>query len=211
MKIGDKIKQIRMNKKISQKDLAKQLDMPVSTLANYENNHREPNIKMLTKISRVLDVDIAKLLEEPNSEQNKKNNIEIAEINSSGYPFRLGKVQQLYKALQQNTTILPPVSFEEMKAEVDAVFPALNAEITFLSDPNIEKMFNYSFDELCKNGYQELLISAIEKAINDTLNDIKAHLEAGDLFDGVSSWINKESPLYEILKNNKNENNKENK
>lgn len=150
MKIGDKIKQIRMNKKISQKDLAKQLDMPVSTLANYENNHREPNIKMLTKISRVLDVDIAKLLEEPNSEQNKKNNIDNELKKTSGYPFRLGKVQQLYKALQQNTTILPPVSFEEMKAEVDAVFPALNAEITFLSDPNIEKMFNYSFDELCK-------------------------------------------------------------
>lgn len=62
MKIGDKIKLLRTNKKISQKDLAKQLDMPVSTLANYENNHREPNIETIQKIAAALDVSINELI-----------------------------------------------------------------------------------------------------------------------------------------------------
>ncbi|WP_080755965.1 helix-turn-helix domain-containing protein [Clostridium tyrobutyricum] len=63
MKIGDRIKKIRIDKKISQKSMAKMLDdMPVSTLANYENNHREPNLDTLNKIAKVLNVTIAQLL-----------------------------------------------------------------------------------------------------------------------------------------------------
>lgn len=54
--IGDKIKEIRKSRKISQKDLAKKLEMPVSTLANYENNHRKPSIDTLYKIAAALDV-----------------------------------------------------------------------------------------------------------------------------------------------------------
>lgn len=100
---------------------------------------------------------------------------------------------------------LPPVSFNEMKTEVDNMFPALKAEIAFLSNPNVEKEFKYSFDELAKQGgYQELLILAIEKAIRTTLEDIRIHLENGDIFDGCSSWISKDSPLYKIIKNHDN-------
>lgn len=104
----------------------------------------------------------------------------------------------------KNKTILLPISFKEMKKKVDKIFPALAAEIEFLSNPNVEKTFNYSFDDLArKGGYQELLILAIEKAIKNTLMDIEEHLSKGDIFDGVSSWITKESPLYDIIKNEK--------
>ena len=64
MNIGDRIKKIRIDKKISQKSMAKMLDnMPVSTLANYENNHREPNLDTLNKIAKVLNVTIATFLD----------------------------------------------------------------------------------------------------------------------------------------------------
>lgn len=57
MKIGDNIKKIRKNKGITQKDLAKMLDdMPVSTLANYENNHRQADVQTLNKIAEALKV-----------------------------------------------------------------------------------------------------------------------------------------------------------
>lgn len=58
MKLGDKIKTIRIQKKISQKDFAKLLEIPISTLANYENNHREPKIETLNKIANALGVSI---------------------------------------------------------------------------------------------------------------------------------------------------------
>ena len=59
--IGNNIKKIRKSKNMSQKDFANLLKIPVSTLANYENNHREPNIETLNKIAEVLGVTINEL------------------------------------------------------------------------------------------------------------------------------------------------------
>lgn len=59
--IGDNIKSIRQSKKISQKEFAKMLGIPVSTLANYENNHREPKIEILKKIASTLGVSTNEL------------------------------------------------------------------------------------------------------------------------------------------------------
>lgn len=63
MKIGDKIKDLRIKSHISQKKLAENLKMPVSTLANYENNHREPNFDTLNKIANALKCSLSDLLE----------------------------------------------------------------------------------------------------------------------------------------------------
>lgn len=64
MNIGDNIKNTRLQKKISQKDFAKILDIPVSTLANYENNHREPGIETLSKIAIALEVPLDDLIKD---------------------------------------------------------------------------------------------------------------------------------------------------
>lgn len=64
MNIGYNIKKIRKDKGILQKTLAEMLgNMPISTLANYENNHREPNIEMLNKIANALGVTVSDLIE----------------------------------------------------------------------------------------------------------------------------------------------------
>lgn len=62
MEMGDRIKKIRISKKISQKDLAKTMKIPVSTLANYENNHREPNLETIEKIAAALEVSAMEIL-----------------------------------------------------------------------------------------------------------------------------------------------------
>ena len=43
IKIGDKIKEIRKLRGLTQRDVAKKLNIPYSTYSNYENNNREPN------------------------------------------------------------------------------------------------------------------------------------------------------------------------
>ena len=68
MMLGDLIKQKRKELKISQRELAKRLNIPYSTLANYENNHREPNIQMLTSIAHALDVPTTELIPSSTSE-----------------------------------------------------------------------------------------------------------------------------------------------
>lgn len=64
MKIGDNIKRFRKEKGISQKQLAEILKIPVSTLANYENNHREPSIGMLMHIVNTFNITLDALMED---------------------------------------------------------------------------------------------------------------------------------------------------
>ena len=67
MNIGSNIKKIRKDKGILQKTFAEMLgNMPVSTLANYENNHRVPNIETLDKIATALGVEIRTLTSDEN-------------------------------------------------------------------------------------------------------------------------------------------------
>jgi len=54
IKVGTQIKEYRQKKGIKQKDIAKRLNIPVSTYANYENNHREPTSDVIEQIAEVL-------------------------------------------------------------------------------------------------------------------------------------------------------------
>ena len=72
IKVGNNIKRIRKQKNISQKDMAKKLNMPYSTYSNYENNNREPNAATLRKIADILNVDISDLLN-INSQENESS------------------------------------------------------------------------------------------------------------------------------------------
>ncbi|MGF7145939.1 transcriptional regulator with XRE-family HTH domain [Anaerotaenia torta] len=62
IQIGNKIKRARVEKGYTQKDVADKLNIPKSTYANYENNHREPNMDTLEAIAGVLGVTIDYLI-----------------------------------------------------------------------------------------------------------------------------------------------------
>lgn len=84
--LGDKIKQIRKDKKISQKDFAKILEIPVSTLANYENNHREPNVGTLKKIAKALETSPTEFFDWDNLNE-KDTHLLISQIAGNGDMF----------------------------------------------------------------------------------------------------------------------------
>lgn len=58
IKIGDSIKKLRIAKGITQKEMAKELNIPYSTYSNYENNNRTPSVDTIATIADKLDVDI---------------------------------------------------------------------------------------------------------------------------------------------------------
>ncbi len=64
IKIHENIKLIRIEKNISQKDLAKKLDIPYQTYNNYERGSRTPSPETLLKIAQGLDVSISKIFGE---------------------------------------------------------------------------------------------------------------------------------------------------
>lgn len=63
--IGDKIKQLRIEKEMSMTELAAQADVAKSYLSTIERNLQvNPSLQFLEKISRVLNVRVHELIEE---------------------------------------------------------------------------------------------------------------------------------------------------
>lgn len=62
VQIGNRIKEYRKSKGITQKELALHAGIPYSTYSNYENNNREPNREQLQKIATALDVPLYELM-----------------------------------------------------------------------------------------------------------------------------------------------------
>ena len=62
MEIGNRIKEARKEKGLTQKALAEKRDISTITIQNYENSRRKPNIEMIKKIAEVLGVSQYKLM-----------------------------------------------------------------------------------------------------------------------------------------------------
>ena len=61
--IGDRIKQIRKEKKISQEKLAEQLDVSIAYLSRVERGSSEINLKRIFDIATMLDVPVTYLIQ----------------------------------------------------------------------------------------------------------------------------------------------------
>lgn len=62
--LGDRIKNLRIQKHITQEQLASHLKVAKSTIGMWENNRREPDIDTISKISNFFEYPIAFLLNE---------------------------------------------------------------------------------------------------------------------------------------------------
>ena len=60
--MGERLKQLRLSKKMTQGDLAKKVGVSVSTIGMYERGQRSPDNEMLVKISRTFSVSVDTLL-----------------------------------------------------------------------------------------------------------------------------------------------------
>lgn len=62
MTFGESLTGIRKEKGISRKDFADQLQIPYTTLRNYETDQREPGHKLLIKMAVLLHVSVDELI-----------------------------------------------------------------------------------------------------------------------------------------------------
>ena len=95
LNIGSKMKKIRIENEIPQKEMAKLLNLSVSTYSNYENGHREPPEHIIRKFCNELNISLAELLGLGNIakrgldilNQAKQQTNFINYLNSLGYEF----------------------------------------------------------------------------------------------------------------------------
>ena len=64
MKIGTKIRKARVQKKMTQEELADLLDTTQKTISNFESDKTHPTLGQLAKLQEVLDLNIFNLLKE---------------------------------------------------------------------------------------------------------------------------------------------------
>ena len=60
---GKHLKTLRSEKNLSQKDLASELQIPVSTYANWEQGRREPCLADIIRLLAVLEVNATELFD----------------------------------------------------------------------------------------------------------------------------------------------------
>lgn len=62
MGIGEKIRDLRIEKRMSQKELAEKMNLAVATISSYEVNNSQPNIEKLIHLSKLLGASIDEIV-----------------------------------------------------------------------------------------------------------------------------------------------------
>jgi transcriptional regulator with XRE-family HTH domain len=62
--IGDRLKDVRVRRALTQAELAENAGVNVATIARLERNETEPHMSTLRKLAKALDVDPTKLVGE---------------------------------------------------------------------------------------------------------------------------------------------------
>ena len=75
MSFAERLQELREDKAISRKELAKILNITISALGMYERGHREPNIEMLIKLADYFNVSLDFLVDRAFNKNQYKRNI----------------------------------------------------------------------------------------------------------------------------------------
>lgn len=65
VQIGNRIRELRSQKGITQKKMSELTKIPYTTYSNYENNNRTPSVEALQKICDVLNITVNELMYNP--------------------------------------------------------------------------------------------------------------------------------------------------
>jgi transcriptional regulator with XRE-family HTH domain len=60
--MGDKLRSLRMEKKLTQKQIAERIGLAISAVSSYESNNRYPSYEVLIKLARIFHVSTDYLL-----------------------------------------------------------------------------------------------------------------------------------------------------
>lgn len=116
--LGERIKESRKLKNITQKDLASALSVTKSAVSLWEKGTREPDISTLRKIAEILEVSVDYLIGKTDEEE-KKSELAIEEIKkaASGDDAR-SRVLDLVSCLNQTQSYLVLAYIEGLLAQI---------------------------------------------------------------------------------------------
>lgn len=136
MNIGDEIKKLRKEKKLTQSELAEKCNLSKNAIWNYENNKRNPTVNTLNKIGEVLGIDLGYLIAKP-----LKMDEETAEkLHELGYASEIMKNIKVDKETQL-------IEFNRFLAAANLPFDIPFSELEILYE-NVTNFLTYEFYKL---------------------------------------------------------------
>ena len=79
MTLGSKLKKLRNEKQLTQKDLAEHLHVTFQTVSKWENDENEPDIATLKQLAKLYDCSLDYLLDESDDEVIKEEKLEVVD------------------------------------------------------------------------------------------------------------------------------------
>ena len=80
MTLGQKIKKLRMEKDLTQKELADQVYVTFQTVSKWEKDENEPDVATLRELSRLFDCSLDYLLKEDEEEKKKTEIVDVTPV-----------------------------------------------------------------------------------------------------------------------------------
>ncbi len=100
--IGQRIKQARLAKNLTQEDLAEKIDISVAFLSRVERGNSHINLKRLNQLCRLLDVSEGYILNGASSNSNNYLEQEFAELLKSCSPEKQKLIYNVAKTIANN-------------------------------------------------------------------------------------------------------------
>ena len=100
--IGSRIKQARLAKKLTQEDLAEQVDVSVAFLSRIERGSSHINLKRLNQLCGLLDVSEGYILNGTSSNSTQYLNKEFSELLKNCSPEKQKMIYNVAKAIAES-------------------------------------------------------------------------------------------------------------
>lgn len=159
MSFGDKLKQLREEKNLTQKELALKLGVTQRTISYYENNTSKPtNIQFLTNLANILGITLDDLIDSEEDKNNSKVHRLIAKLirDTANYNLRW---------VNSETAFLNDYSSDE---ENRFLYYFETQEFFFLKNAEID--YKHSYIAKYKNGAYLVLKYTISKGEDSFVN-----------------------------------------
>lgn len=213
---GNKLKTIRKSRNITQGNLAKDLKLAQSTIANYENNIRFPGSETLRDLSDYLNISVDYLLGlDPMEEENIEKNdfdlenlyIQLVDILVDG---RVEEAKKIVKDLNDSgvdsismieKVFLPMLKLVGEKWEKNEIFISEEHLITEI----IEKLFSYISETRKIEASRRFKAMFMVPPGEDHLITLKMSTEYFRIRGWDVRFIGRSIPVYNLIKSIKKE------
>lgn len=175
MDIGEKIKKLRNDKKMTQSQLAELCGISRNALINYEQDKRKPNIEILSKISKNLNVSISFF--------NTDEKINFTEFDNGVKAFGIGEMITFSEMVNSLHDPFMGRSKEEiinMCEYASKILLASNIKITCVKDKDFDYLIhvmNYDTGKATYIQYNQFFVEA-DKITWFMRNEINTIMEA---------------------------------